>query len=64
MRNEHQTRETLTRADAAARLRALADQIETGRVAAAGVEAALPDQLRYKFEIDHDDLEVKIKWRA
>lgn len=58
------TYETLTRADAAARLRAFADQIEGGVISGPGIQASVPEQLMLGLEIESGEVEMKLKWPA
>lgn len=55
-------RETLPRADAAARLRQFADEVEAGTVSGDGIEASVPDPLDLELEIEAGEIEIKLRW--
>ena len=54
--------EDLNRAEAAQRLRGIADQIEAGALDQANLTASVPDQLHFELEVDNDEVEIKLNW--
>jgi amphi-Trp domain-containing protein len=64
---------TLSAAEIAQRLRALADMFETGAISLEGINIALPDTFYYEVEIERDDedddevlfeLDIAVGWSA
>lgn len=60
---EYKEKVMLPRTDIAARLRRIADAVEDGSMMAGQLHVQVPDQARFKLEVEPDELEIELKWR-
>jgi hypothetical protein len=55
--------QVMRRSEAAALMRRIADQLEEGRLTRSGAPAKkLPDEVRFKVDMDPRELEIDIRW--
>lgn len=54
----------VARAEAVQRLRALAGELERGKVVVGGKELEVPDHVRLEIKADRDELGIELEWGA